>query len=125
MVCRKCGEDKPETEYTGKHKSCRTCRSAMTKAWRERQKEGSAPKEEPPYSAGDVFLLIQKTGWDVPLPLAEKEKARFIRLDTKIEKITARRGQPVPCRTCPPKVLTYCAQTGTECRKFLRWAGPD
>ena len=39
MICRKCGEDKPEEEYYKHNKQCNDCLAAKRKEWRDKNKD--------------------------------------------------------------------------------------
>ncbi len=129
-VCSQCGLEKPFKDYEKRYSKCRSCRNEYQQARRLRLKEEAGlllAQNGPPESRGDVFAKMTRENWDISPTLAEVEKRKFLLLDTRIGKIqavTGREGPPPPCRECPAKIVAYCAETGTECQKFLRWAGP-
>ena len=130
-VCSSCGETKPLAEYEKRYSKCRDCRNEYQRLRKLRLKEERGEpliKVGPPEGKADVCAQINRQGWDISPALAESEKRKFLLIDTRITKIQAsagREGPPPPCRECPAKIVAYCAETGTECQNFLRWAGQD
>ena len=54
-ICTKCGQDRPDSDYVGKHRQCRTCRTAFKRQWtadrRHRDDEYRASRNRQKFTA--------------------------------------------------------------------------
>lgn len=126
-VCSQCGQAKPLSDYPNRYKKCRACRNEYQRLRKRRIKEEKGIPL-PTNTPDDIVNKIDKQGWNMPIINANRIKRRFLLMDSRINKIMEMAGReypPIPCRECPAKIVAYCAETGTECQNFLRWAGSD